>query len=83
MGKRKKREDMGMVKPAMGLVGGGVILGVGGSVVGAIPGTTAATAGGGLTAMASFMGPMGATVGAGLTVQQLRKLEKQTKRRRR
>ena len=80
MAKRKK--DLGIAKPAGALVGGAVILGAGGSVVGAIPGTTAATAGGGLTAMASFMPVAGTAIGAGLTIQQLKKLEKQTKRRR-
>ncbi len=79
----KKKKDLGIAKPAMGLVGGAAILGVGGSVVGAIPGTTAATAGGGLTAAAGFMPLMGTAMGAGLTVQQLRKLQKVSKKHRR
>ena len=78
MGKRKKREDLGIARPAMGLVGGAAILGIGSTVA-----VKAGGSGAGMSAMASFMPAMGTTVGAGLTVQQLRKLEKQTKRRRR
>ena len=77
----KKRKEMGLKQASMGLVGGATILGVGGAVVGAIPGTTAATAGGGITAAASFLPTIGVAVGAGLTLQQLRKLEKVSKKR--
>ena len=80
MAKKRKKTSLG--EAGIGLTKGAVILGVGGSVVGAIPGTTAATAGGGLTAMASFMPVAGTAIGAGLTIQQLKKLEKQNKRRR-
>lgn len=82
MAKRKKKDEIGFVKPTTGLVKGSVILGVGGSVVSGVGGSTAGTAGGGLVTAASFMPAMGTATGAGLTVQQLRKLEKQTKRRR-
>ncbi len=79
----KKRKEMGLKQATTGLVGGAVVLGAGGVVVGAIPGTTAATAAGGITAAASFMPVMGTAMGVGLTVQQLRKLEKVSKKRRR
>ena len=81
MAKQKKTARNEFIGPTMGLVGGAVTLGVGGSIVGAIPGTTAATAGGGLTAAASFMSPIGATIGGGLVVGQLRKTNKQVKPR--
>lgn len=79
----KKRKEMGLKQATTGIVGGAVILGMGGAVVGAIPGTTAATAGGGITAAASFMPVMGTALGAGLTVRELRKLEKVSKKHRR
>ena len=82
MAKRKKVSEMGLKQATTGIVGGAVVLGVGGSVVGAIPGTTAATAGGGITAAASFMPTMGAAMGAGMTMQQLRKLQRVSKKRR-
>lgn len=77
----KKKKDSGMAKPALGLVSGVVILGAGSSMVSGIGGPTAGYAGAGLTSAASFMPPMGAAVGAGLTVQQLKKLQKQTKQK--
>ncbi len=83
MEKHRKAKDVGFIKPAKGLVGGTVILGVGGSVVSGIGGPTANVAGGGLVTAAGFFPAIGTAVGAGLTVQQLRKLEKQTKRKRR
>lgn len=78
MAKHKKAKDIGVIKPTGALVGGAVILGVGSSVVGAAGGPV-----GGLTAAASFMPVIGTGVGVGLTIQQLRKLEEQTKRKRR
>ncbi len=83
MARKKKDSDLGIARPAMGIVSGGVILGVGSSVVGGVGGSTAASSQAGLGAAAGFLPPMGATVGAGLTVQQLRKLQKVSKRRRR
>ncbi len=82
MARRKKKEDFGIAKPAMSLVGGATILGVGGAVVTGVGGPTAGAAGGGLTAAASFLPPIGAAIGAGLTVQQLKKLQKTAKRKR-
>ncbi len=79
----KKRKEIGLKQASMGLVGGAVILGAGSSVVGAIPGTTAATAGGGITAAASFMPVMGTALGAGLTIRELKKLQKVSKKHRR
>ena len=76
MDKRKKREDLGITRPAMGLVGGAAILGIGSTVAVKAGGSAA-----GMSAAASFLPPMGTAVGAGLTVMQLRKLEKQTKRK--
>ncbi len=81
MDKRKKRSEIGLKQASTSLVGGAVILGAGGAVVGAIPGTTAATAGGGISAVAGFLPTMGTALGAGLTVQQLRKLQKVSKKR--
>ena len=79
----KKRKEIGLKQASMGLVGGAVVLGAGGTVIGAIPGTTAATAGGGISAAAGFLPTMGTVMGAGLTVQQLRKLQKVSEKHRR
>lgn len=79
----KKRKEIEFIKPSTGLVSGAVILGAGGMVVGAIPGTTAATAGGGITAAASYMPMMGGVMGAGMTLQEVRKLQKVSKKKRR
>ena len=75
MAKRKKVSDLGIVKPAVGLTVGGSILGLGADVA-----VKAGGSGAGMSAMGSFMGPMGATVGAGLTVGQLKKLQKVSKK---
>lgn len=83
MAKHKKAQDVGVLRPAKGLVKGAVILGVGGSVIAGVGGSTAASAGAGVTAAASFLPIAGTALGAGVVVGQLRKLEKQTKRRRR
>ena len=76
MAKRKKVAETGLIGPTGQLVGGAVILGAGASVATGVGGST-----GGITAAASFMPVIGMGVGAGLTVRQLRKLEKQTKRK--
>lgn len=74
MARRKK--DLGMARPAMGLVKGGVVLGVGSSVVTAAGGSAA-----GMTTMAGFMPAMGVAIGGGIALQQVRRLQKQTRRR--
>lgn len=68
---KKKNKDLGMTKPALGMVAGATILGVGGSVA-----VSAGGSGAGMSAMAGYMPAMGTTIGAGLTIQQLRKLQK-------
>ena len=75
MAKRKK--DLGIAKPAMELTMGASILGLGAGVA-----VSAGGSGAGMSAAAGFMPAMGTTVGAGLTIGQLKKLEKQNKRRR-
>ena len=77
---KKKKKDMGMAGPAMGMVTGGVVLGVGSQVVSGVGGSTAASAGGGLVTAASFMPTMGVAIGAGLTLEQVKKLQKKGKR---
>ena len=83
MARKKKDSEFGIAKPALALTGGAVVHGIGSSVVGGVGGSTAGAAGGGLVAAASFLPPIGAAIGAGLTIQQLQKLEKQVKRKRR
>ena len=78
MAKRKKREDLGFVRPSRDLVVGASILGVGATVVSRVGGPTA-----GISAAASFLPVIGVTVGGGLALRQLRKLQGQTKRKRR
>ena len=72
----RKRKDLGLKRPAIGLVAGATILGIGGSVAVGVGGS-----GAGISAAASFLPAIGATVGAGLTIGQLRKLENQRKHR--
>ena len=81
MARKKKDSDLGIARPAMGLVGGGVILGVGSSVVGSVGDSTAASAQAGLGAAASFLPTAGTIVGADLTLRQLERLKKAGKRR--
>ncbi len=81
MAKKKKVSDLGIARPAMGLIGGGIALGLGSSIVGSVGGSTAASAQGGLTTAASFLPIAGTAVGAGLTIRQLKKLEKMQERR--
>ena len=76
MRKRKSKNDVGMAKPAMGLVKGGVVLGVGGSVISSVGGNAA-----GVSTMAGFMPAMGAAMGGGIALQQVRKIQKQTRKR--
>jgi len=87
MGRRKKDEGLGIARPALGLVGAGVVLGVGSSVVGSVGGATAASAQTGLTTVASFAPVIGTGIGSFIVVRQLRNLqgqvEEQTRRRRR
>ncbi len=84
-GRRKKDRELGIARPALGLVAGATILGVGGSVVVGVGGPTAASAGAGLTAAASFLPPLGVVVGSGIVVRGLRGLQEQVepKRKRR
>ena len=78
----RKKKDLGIARPAKGLVKGTIILGVGGSVIAGVGGSTAASAGAGITAAASFLPVAGTAIGGGLVVRQLKRLEKQTKRKR-
>ncbi len=76
MAKRKKDSDLGIVRASKGIVVGSAVLGFGGSVVGAAGGPV-----GGITAAAGFLPIVGTTIGGGLVVGQLRKLNKQVKHR--
>lgn len=78
MAKRKQRAEMGFKQASTGLVGGAVILGVGADVA-----VKAGGSGAGMGAAASFMPAMGATMGAGMTLQEVRKLQKVSKKKRR
>lgn len=78
MAKRKKTSDLGIAKPAIGLTVGGSILGLGAGVA-----VKAGGSGAGLSAAAGFQKPIGATIGVGLTIRQLRKLQKVRKQKRR
>ena len=78
---KRKKKDTGMAGAALGMVAGGATLGIGAQVITQVGGPTAGYAGAGMTTMASFMPAMGSAYGAGLTVQQLKKLQKQSKRR--
>jgi len=87
MARRKKDEGIGIARPAIGLLGAGVGLGIGSSVIGGIGGPTAASAQAGLTGAASFLPVAGTAVGGFLVVRQLQGLQKQveqqTKQRKR
>ena len=83
MAKRKKREDIGFIGPARDIVVGGSILGIGGAIVARVGGPTAGSAGAGLSVAASFLPVFGTVVGSGLALKQLRKLQGQTRRKRR
>ena len=81
--KRKNVQDIGIARPAMGLVVGGTILSVGGSVIAGVGGSTAASAGAGVTAVASFLPVAGTVIGGGIVVGQLRNLQMQIEPKRR
>ena len=81
MAKRKKDSDLGIVRASKGIVVGSAVLGFGGSVVGGVGGSTAASSQAGLGAAAGFLPIGGTTIGGGLVVGQLRKLNKQVKHR--
>ncbi len=76
MAKRKKESEMGLKQATIGIVGGSVILGVGSGAAVKAGGSAA-----GLTAAAGFLPPIGATIGAGLTLRELEKLKKVGKQR--
>ncbi len=76
MARKKKDSDLGIVRASKGIVVGSAVLGFGSSVVSGVGGSTA-----GLTAAASFLPPISATVGAGLTLRQLERLKKASKQR--
>ena len=75
----KKKKDIGVVKPALGMVGGGVALGLGSQVISSVGGPTAGYAGAGMVTMASFMPPLAAVVGGAAVLQQTKKLQKSIK----
>ena len=77
MAKRKKRDDLGFVRPAGSLVVGASVLGVGATVVSKVGGPTA-----GISAAASFLPVIGVTIGGGAALRQLRKLQNPRKRKR-
>ena len=70
-----KRKKDGLKQATIGLVGGSVILSTGSSVVQKTGGSAA-----GLTAAAGFMPAMGTAMGAGMTLMQLKKLERLKRR---
>ena len=80
---RKKKNDLDLIRPAGGLILGGIALGVGSSVVGKIGGSTAVNAQAGLTTFSSFLPVVGTGVGSFIVVRQLRNLEETTRRKRR
>jgi len=83
MAKRKKSESLGFLGPTRDLVIGGSVLGIGATVVAKVGGSTAASSGAGLSAAASFLPVFGVTIGGGLALRQLRRLQGQTTRRKR
>ncbi len=82
MAKRKNREELGIARPALGLVAGATILGVGGTVIAGVGGSTAASAGAGVTAVASFLPVAGTVIGGGIVIGQLRGLQRHVEPRR-
>lgn len=80
---RKKNKDIGIARPATQLLVGGVVLGVGSSIVGKIGGATAVNAQAGLTTVSSFLPVIGTGLGSFIVVRQLRNLEESIKRKRR
>jgi len=78
MAKRKREQGLGFARPARDLVIGGSVLGIGATIVARTGGSAA-----GLSAAASFLPVVGVTVGSGLALRQLRRLQSQEKRKRR
>ena len=76
MARRKKEQGLGFAGPARDIVIGGSILGVGATVVARVGGSTAGQAGAGLSAAASFLPLAGLTIGSGLALKQLKKLQR-------
>lgn len=68
---RRKKQDLGIAQPAISMVGGATILGIGGQAA-----VSAGGSGAGMTVMAGYLPAMGTAIGAGLTIKQLRKLKK-------
>jgi len=76
MAKRRKVARNTFIGATGSLLGASVILGVGSTVVTRVGGSA-----GGLTAAASFLPPIGATIGAGFTIGQLRRLQRTKKKK--
>ena len=76
MAKRKKMAQNEFIGPTIGIVSGATILGIGGSAAVKAGGSAA-----GMTAMSSFLPSIGGVMGAGLTLRQVKKLEKVSKKR--
>jgi len=83
MVKRKKDREIGLGGASRDIVVGGSVLGIGATVVARVGGSTAGAAGAGLSVAASFLPIVGVTVGSGVALQQLRKLQGQTEQRKR
>ena len=77
MAKRKRNDSLGFRMPARDIVVGASIFGIGASVVARTGGPTA-----GISAAASFLPVLGTTIGSGLALQHLRRLQGRTKRKR-
>ncbi len=77
MAKHKKAQDVGLLGASRDIVVGGSVLGIGATIVARTGGPTA-----GISAAASFLPVMGVTIGGGLALKQLRKMQAQDKRRR-
>ncbi len=74
---RKKTQEIGLMGASRDIVIGGSILGVGASVVARTGGS-----GAGISAAASFLPVMGATIGGGLALRHLQRLQGTKKRKR-
>ena len=81
MAKKKKKETM--QSAARGLVGTGVTLGAGSYAITKMPSTAATThVQGGITGFAGMMPVMATATGAGLTLDQVRKMQHIQKKKR-
>jgi len=76
MAKRKRKDDLGLAKPAIELTKGSVILGVGATAATGVGGSAA-----GLTAASGMLPAVGVAVGAGAVIRQTRKLQQKKRRR--